>query len=1422
MPVPPSVVSVAGTSDAYRSHPTSVVARVDDVDSRHHRLATFEHVFETGWSDHDRSPRLPPRVAPRVDELQARIRGMQATRLDSKAVPTHPALRVGAAGRHAPRGHGRARSRARRRCSWHCSPGRSASGRWVAVAGMPEFGVEAAARFGIALERLVLVPDPGRQWLTVVAALADVIPVVAVRPAGRVAPAEASRLSARLRQRGTTLLVAGDWPGSDARLGVEASEWHGLERGHGHLGDREVVVSVGRPRRVRPPRPLAAAAARPLARVRGDRPAAAVRPPVPARRPGLTEPGLTEPWRSTSSGGPPDDRRPRPHDRALVPRLARSSPPAARPALDPDAPIALTEAGLVFACSAAARRDGVARGLKLREAQYRSPGAHGARLRRRARRARLRTRRAARSRQTVPGVQLVRPGTLAMRARGPARYYGGEDAAARALLDTMAELGVPGARVGVADGPFAAEQAARAARASRPWASSRPGHPPPSSRPLPVALVVDPRTTTLLNRLGVRTLGEFAALPEADVRRRFGAAGAFAHDRAAGREQTRVHRPHPAARVRGACSTSSRRSTASTSSPSRSACVPSEFIERMRAVRLVCTGIRVELDDERGGHSSRSWLHPRWFTPADVVDRVRWQLQGAGTADTGLASPIVRLRVMPERIDSTGNHEEGLWGGGPDERVHHGLTRVQSMLGHEAVVTAADRRRPHARRPAGARAVGRPGARAHGAVDAPWPGSLPGARARERVPRAAADRLARRRAARPSRSTRAGRSRHRPSGSRSAAAIAAPGARVGRARGRSSSAGGTPSTPSACTGSRSSTTTGARGCSCATTTAGGPRRGTTDGLEQPRDPVVGARAQALRPAAAGRAEAHRRRRRQPRMESQAASVPPVGGARGADRPGRALRRAARALDVQLPRRRLHARAARRGGAPARPLAGSRSPTTTASTASCASPRRPRASPTCRPSSAPSSRSGSAGRRTASPTPRASTCSCSPGARRATTGSPSAITAGQLAGGEKGRPVYSLEALAEQSGGEWIVPTGCRKGAVRRALAARRAGCRGARARPPGRALRPRQRRRRALRPRASARPAGQRRARRARRAAPACRCSPRTPCTTRRPPSTGWHRHSPRCARGAASTSSTGGCPPPTGCTCAAAPRWPRRFARYPGAVARSVTLADELALHAAQRPPEAAEAGGARGAHAHELAARARVGGAERAATRACPRPCASDSPASSTSSSRRTSPATSSSCTTSCARRAAGASCARVAARPRTRRSATCCASPRSTRSSTTCRSSGSSRRCATKSPTSTSTSTPTGARRSSSTSTTSTAAQNAAQVANVISYRPKAAVRDMAKALGYSTGQQDAWSRQVERWGAVVETDDHDIPDAGRRARRAGAHLPAAPRHPLGRHGAHRSAGGRGRADRARPHGATARWCSGTKTTAHGWAS
>jgi error-prone DNA polymerase len=52
-------------------------------------------------------------------------------------------------------------------------------------------------------------------------------------------------------------------------------------------------------------------------------------------------------------------------------------------------------------------------------------------------------------------------------------------------------------------------------------------------------------------------------------------------------------------------------------------------------------------------------------------------------------------------------------------------------------------------------------------------------------------------------------------------------------------------------------------------------------------------------------------------------------------------------------------------------------------------------------------------------------------------------------------------------------------------------------------------------------------------------------------------------------------------------------------------------------------------------------------------------------------------------------------------------------------------------------------------------------AAQVANVITYRPRSAVRDMAKALGHATGQQDAWSKQIEHWGPLSGAQEHDIP-------------------------------------------------------------
>ncbi|MFC6355600.1 Y-family DNA polymerase [Luethyella okanaganae] len=357
--------------------------------------------------------------------------------------------------------------------------------------------------------------------------------------------------------------------------------------------------------------------------------------------------------------------------------------------LDAELPVALVENGLVFACSPAARREGVRRGLKLREAQFRCAEllllpydpVHDGRAFEPV---------VARIEQLVPGVQLLQPGTCAIRARGPARYYGGEQQAAEALLRCLEQLGVPDARAGVADGPFAAEHAARSA-GHRPGSAHVRIVPSGESSaflaPLPLDILLDERHATLLHRLGVHVLGDFAALPAADVQRRFGAEGAHAHAIAGGHDGRTVTARTPPKDFDAVAvfEPALDRIDQVTFGFRTSA---DEFIEALTRSRLVCTTVRVEVRTESGESSERSWRHPHWFTAADVIDRVRWQLQGSGSTERSLGSGVTQVRVSPERVDSTGNHEAGLWGSGPDERVHHGLTRVQSMLGHEAVVTA--------------------------------------------------------------------------------------------------------------------------------------------------------------------------------------------------------------------------------------------------------------------------------------------------------------------------------------------------------------------------------------------------------------------------------------------------------------------------------------------------------------------------------------------------------------------------------------------------------------------------------------------------------------------------------------------------------------------------------------------------------------
>jgi len=352
--------------------------------------------------------------------------------------------------------------------------------------------------------------------------------------------------------------------------------------------------------------------------------------------------------------------------------------------IDDHDPVAIIANNHVVACSASARADGVRRGMRRRDAQSRSP-----RLRLApediARDAREFMPIVDRIERFSPGLQLLRPGLCALRIKGPARYYGGELPAALALLGLLESEGIGGARAGIADGRFAAEQAARAAEHALviPEQGSAA-----FLSPLPVRVLGDDRLAELLEQLGIRTLGDFAALDARDVLDRFGPSGAMLHTLAAGEDSRRIEpRIVPPEHSREVSFEPPVMLAEQVAFGVR--VTADHFAEGLASTGLVCTELRVELTGAEGESLERVWAHPASFDAAAIVDRVRWQLEGALSAGGGLRGGVTQVRLIPEAVGSISAHEPGLFGRGVDERVAHALSRVQAMLGHRGVMTAS-------------------------------------------------------------------------------------------------------------------------------------------------------------------------------------------------------------------------------------------------------------------------------------------------------------------------------------------------------------------------------------------------------------------------------------------------------------------------------------------------------------------------------------------------------------------------------------------------------------------------------------------------------------------------------------------------------------------------------------------------------------
>ncbi|MDX6739797.1 DNA polymerase Y family protein [Actinocorallia sp. A-T 12471] len=391
----------------------------------------------------------------------------------------------------------------------------------------------------------------------------------------------------------------------------------------------------------------------------------------------------------------------------------------------------------VVACTAAARAAGVRRGQRRRDAQRLCPELVVAERDLDAEGRAFETVAAAVA-ELTPRVEVVRPGVCAIPARGAARFHGGEEALRITVQDAVVEAGYD-CGVGIADGLFAAELAAR--NGGGGLIVPEEGSAEFLARfPLSVLAGAVPdwdSLADLLVRLGVGTLGEFAALPADDVAGRFGAPGVLAHRLARGREPRDVapRAAPPDLTVVRAFDPPAARSDEVVFAAKALA---DTLHEGLAAEGLTCVRLGVEVEFADGGVSERLWRHEGLLSSQAVAERVRWQLSGWRPAFTGDGTEaeeavwggVTALLLVPDQVVPDTGVQRALWGRDGDgargelpERVARAADRVQAMLGHGSLT------RPHL---TGGRGPGERVLRVpvgdmplETRPEGPWPGALP-------------------------------------------------------------------------------------------------------------------------------------------------------------------------------------------------------------------------------------------------------------------------------------------------------------------------------------------------------------------------------------------------------------------------------------------------------------------------------------------------------------------------------------------------------------------------------------------------------------------------------------------------------------------------------------------------------------------------
>lgn len=425
--------------------------------------------------------------------------------------------------------------------------------------------------------------------------------------------------------------------------------------------------------------------------------------------------------------------------------------PATAAGFDADRPAAVMSANRVVARTAAAAEQGVVVGQRRRQAQRRCPDIelvdHDP-----ARDAREFEPVVRAVAEVSPRLDLIEPGWISLATRGPSKYFGGDAAMAerleRVAVEVTAESGAGGETavgVGVADGRFASSVAARLAARRSAAVIVESGESPAFCAPLPIGWLQtlgesDPEMIDLFVRLGLRRLGDLAALDSADVLGRFGHPGVHAHRLAAGADvrPSSTTDPAPERRLDQVLDDPVAHASAVVFVAKQLA---DQLAASLASTGRVCTRLVVELETEHGERSERSWYRSAGLNAQAMVERVRWQLDAWIDLPRGseqeITGGIALIRLTPDEVCADVGSQLGLWGGQSeaDRQAARTIARLAAITSDAAVTVPvwnggrlpADRYRwvpaSNVDLDRRVRAVSRAGTGS--GPSGPWPGTLP-------------------------------------------------------------------------------------------------------------------------------------------------------------------------------------------------------------------------------------------------------------------------------------------------------------------------------------------------------------------------------------------------------------------------------------------------------------------------------------------------------------------------------------------------------------------------------------------------------------------------------------------------------------------------------------------------------------------------